>query len=97
MENFIENYFKIIRACYFNYFKDTFAKIFPDDVEIIDGNLGVAKHLRNTIINTGLITEEELKGRGSVTYYYSDRKIEDKDELEHIKALHQRLELMLKL
>ena len=22
MENFIENYFKIIRACYFNYFKD---------------------------------------------------------------------------
>lgn len=94
----LSDYSELVLGCtHFNYFKDTFAKIFPDDVEIIDGNLGVAKHLRNTIINTGLITEEELKGRGSVTYYYSDRKIEDKDELEHIKALHQRLELMLKL
>jgi len=93
----LSKYSELVLGCtHFNYFKDTFAKVFPDGIEMVDGNLGVSNHLKNTIIKTGLITEEELKGRGSVEYYYSDRKI-DNEELEHIKALHSRLELMRKL
>lgn len=94
----LSNYSQLVLGCtHFNYFKDTFAKVFPGDIEMLDGNLGVSNHLRETIINLGLVKEEDLKGKGSVEYYYSDRKIEDREELDHIKALHQRLERNLKL
>ena len=93
----LHDYSQLVLGCtHFNYFKDTFKKVFPDDIEIIDGNLGVSNHLRNTIIKTGLISEEQLTGRGSVEYFYSDRKV-DEEELVHIKNLHYRLEEMRKL
>ena len=55
----------MLGCTHFNYFKDTFAKVFPNDIEMLDGNLGVSNHLRETISNTGLVKEEELVGRGS--------------------------------
>ena len=42
-----------------------------------------------------LLFKEEDKGKkGTVEYYYSDRKMESEAEMKHIKKLHERLERM---
>lgn len=41
------DYSELVLGCtHFNYFKDSFAKLFPDDIEIIDGNIGVSNYLK---------------------------------------------------
>jgi len=31
-------------------FKDSFSKLFPDDLEMVDGNTGVSNNLKNTVV-----------------------------------------------
>ncbi|MDY4743162.1 MAG: glutamate racemase [Lachnospira sp.] len=94
----LNDYSELVLGCtHFNYFKDSFAKIFPDDLEIIDGNMGVSNNLRNTIVKNGLFTDADKGRKGSVEYYYSDRKVESGAEMEHVRKLHERLERMRKI
>ena len=80
-----------------NYFKDSFAKLFPSDIDIIDGNTGVSNNLKNTLIKNGILDNTHNNNvKGKVEYYYSGRAVDD-NELEHIKALHRRLEVMRKI
>ena len=85
------DYSELVLGCtHFNYFKDSFAKLFPDDIEIIDGNIGVSNYLKNILIKNGVLDNNNDKLCGTVEYYYSGRAVDDK-ELEHIKMLHRRL------
>ena len=92
------DYSELVLGCtHFNYFKDSFAKLFPSDIEIIDGNIGVSNNLKNTLIKNGIIDgEHNSNERGKVEYYYSGRAVDDA-ELSHIKELHKRLEIMRKI
>lgn len=92
------DYSELVLGCtHFNYFKDSFAKLFPSDIEIIDGNIGVSNNLKNTLIKNGIIDgEHNSNERGKVEYYYSGRAVDDA-ELSHIKELHKRLEVMRKI
>ena len=91
------DYSELVLGCtHFNYFKDSFAKLFPDDIEIIDGNIGVSNYLKNILIKNGVLDNNDDKLCGTVEYYYSGRAVDDK-ELEHIKMLHRRLEVMRKI
>lgn len=93
----LEEYKAFVLGCtHFNYFKDSFAKLFPDDIEIIDGNIGVSNYLKNILIKNGVLDNNNDKLCGTVEYYYSGRAVDDK-ELEHIKMLHRRLEVMRKI
>ena len=56
----------ILNLCFgcthFNYFKDSFSKLFPDDLEMVDGNTGVSNNLKNTVVKKGIFKEED-KGK----------------------------------
>ena len=52
--------------------------------------------LRNILIKNGVLDNNNDKLCGTVEYYYSGRAVDDK-ELEHIKMLHRRLEVMRKI
>ena len=94
----LNDYSELVLGCtHFNYFKDSFARLFPKDADIIDGNIGVSNNLKNTLKANNLLDENDVSDNGKVDYYYSDRHIESKDELEHIKKLHERLEVMRKI
>lgn len=91
------DYSELVLGCtHFNYFKDSFAKLFPKDIDIIDGNTGVSNNLKNILIKNGILDKEHSRERGTVEYYYSGRAV-DAAELEHIKQLHRRLEVMRKI
>ena len=91
----LKDYSELVLGCtHFNYFKDSFAKLFPEDLEMVDGNTGVSNNLKNTVVKKGIFTEADKGKKGSVEYYYSDRKMESEAEMKHIKKLHERLERM---
>lgn len=91
----LNEYSALVLGCtHFNYFKDSFAKLFPEEIEMVDGNIGVANNLKNTVVRNGFFVETDNDKKGTVEYYYSDRKMESAAEMEHIRKLHERLERM---
>ncbi len=90
----LQAYSTLVLGCtHFNFFKDTFRKIFPAGINIIDGSAGTANHLADILKEKRL--PESLKP--SVEYYRSGQKITDSEALRHIGYLHKRLDLMLHL
>ncbi len=88
----LENYSALILGCtHFNYFKDTYRRIFPEEVAFIDGSVGTVNHLMHILEKQGLLE----KNQGTVDYYVSGRLIADRDQLQQMKRLHERLDLML--
>ena len=89
----LKNYSALILGCtHFNYFKDTFRKIFPANVEFIDGSQGTVNHLKNILEENGLLEHHRLE----VDYYRSGRPVTDEKMLTQFTELHNRLEHMLK-
>jgi glutamate racemase len=87
----LENYSALILGCtHFNYFKDTYRRIFPENVAFIDGSVGTVNHLKHILDKKGLLEENQ----GTVEYYTSGRRITDSDQLQQMKLRHERLELM---
>ncbi len=80
----------VLGCTHFNYFKDTFRKLFPENVRIIDGNEGTINQLKRVLESRRLLEENE----GSVRYFTSGREVTDKEALNRIAALHVRLENM---
>lgn len=88
----LENYSALILGCtHFNYFKDTYRRIFPKEVAFIDGSVGTVNHLKHILEEKGLLEENQ----GTVEYYESGRRITDIDRLQQMKLRHEWLELML--
>ncbi|TYB31849.1 MAG: glutamate racemase [Candidatus Mcinerneyibacterium aminivorans] len=66
---------------YLNYFK----KFLPDDIKIIDGNIGTIKHLKNILFNKGFSLNEDNK-KNNINFYSSKKS--DKDYKKFIFLLN---------
>lgn len=87
----LSDYTELVLGCtHFNYFKDTYSKIFPAGTEFIEGSVGTVNHLKK------ILTEKKLleDNGGSVEYYYSGRRITDGEDKQKIDNLLSRLEKM---
>ncbi|MCR5833352.1 MAG: glutamate racemase [Selenomonadaceae bacterium] len=84
-----EKFSSLVLGCtHFNYFKDTFRKILPEHVRIIDGNAGTVKEL---IRRTNLKPRE---GLSTVKFFYSGREVTDGLEMKRLEKYMQRLDEM---
>lgn len=97
----LEEYGELVLGCtHFNYFKDTFQKILPQDVHMIDGSEGTIRQLVHVLESTNRLetdAEHDKKSDTHVRYFSSGRELKEKHELEYIRQLHERLEKMRKL
>lgn len=90
----LENYADLVLGCtHYNYFKNVYRKIIPEDMSIIDGNEGTVKQLRRVLEQHNLLENNTC----NVTYYKSGREITDQKELDRMDSLHERLEQMSKI
>lgn len=89
----LNNYETIVLGCtHFSYYKDMFRKLFPSHVNIIDGNMGTAKNLKRILKEMNSLNG----GNGSITFYNSGFKVEDKAELAKNIKLFERLDTLNK-
>ena len=97
----IEEYGELVLGCtHFNYFKDSFQKILPKGVHIIDGSEGTIRQLARVLKERNQLEEaaiEEQKNDTRVRYFYSGRELKEESELAYIRQLHERLEKMRRL
>ncbi len=105
----LEQYGELVLGCtHFNYFKDTFQKLMPSHIHLIDGSLGTVRQLMRVLSTKELLILSEsqpnennhweiLKNSTNVQYYTSGRLITDSLQLNTIEHLHERLERMRKI
>ena len=86
-----EKFSSLVLGCtHFNYFKDTFRKILPPHVKILDGNAGTVNELiRRTKLKPAR-TEKNL----SAEFFYSGRRVTDSTELARLEKFLRRLDKM---
>lgn len=90
----MEEYGELVLGCtHFNYFKDSFAKLLPTGVKMIDGSFGTINQLKRILEQRGLLEENE----GIVRYFMSGRQVKTKKDLQRMEMLHERLERMRKI
>lgn len=84
-------YSEFVLGCtHFNYFKDSFAKLLPEDVHILDGSRGTVNQLKRVLDDKNLLEENQ----GTVRYFYSGRELLEQEDLQRMQELHNRLEKM---
>ncbi len=104
----LDKYGELVLGCtHFNYFKEAFLKLWPVKLRMIDGSEGTIRQLARVLEEKGKLnypyiseksdTYQFDKNETQVEYYKSGRLVKDKEELEHICMLHQRLERMRRL
>lgn len=77
----LNNYSELVLGCtHFPFFKDILSKIFPKDIQIIDGSLGVANRLKSVLEENGLLGNNKLE----IEYYYSGRLVKNNEKLEKL-------------
>ncbi|MBQ7499074.1 MAG: glutamate racemase [Selenomonas sp.] len=87
-------YSSLVLGCtHFNYFKDTFREILPGNVSLVDGNGGTVRELIRRLKERNLLE----KNAPSTEYYYSGRRVQDKEELHRLESYLQRLGRMYAL
>lgn len=85
----LRKYETIVLGCtHFSYYKDMFRKILPPDVDIIDGNRGTSNNLLRILTERNALNE----GSGSITFYNSGVKVENKKNLTAFSTLLERLD-----
>ena len=71
----LDEYSYLVLGCtHFPYFKPMLKTIFPENICIIDGSIGVAKRLRETLENNQLLGNNKLE----IEYYYSGSLLKEK-------------------
>ncbi len=96
----LNDFFSVVLGCtHFNYFKENFKRLFSNNIEFIDGNLGTINQLMRKIgyekkDNPSSVSIDNLIN--DVVFYYSGREV-NKEELDDIKLHLLRLEAMSKL
>lgn len=85
----LKNYGTIVLGCtHFPFFKSVFQKVLPPHIDLIDGNVGTVKHLKNVLEEAGVLNRQNnLTGAvqalsapqqaGQVAFYASGQKITD--------------------
>lgn len=87
----LASYKELVLGCtHFNYFKDSFRRIMPAQVRIIDGNAGTVNQLKRILEQKHMLEKAE----GSVTYYASGRELTSAEDMARMARLHARLEEM---
>ena len=87
----LEEYGELVLGCtHFNYFKDSFHKLLPSDVRMIDGSAGTVNQLKRILEGNGLLEQNE----GKVRYFTSGRELTKEQDLQRMEMLHKRLERM---
>ena len=87
----LEEYGELVLGCtHFNYFKDSFRKLLPSHVQMIDGSAGTVNQLKRVLERKGQLEQNE----GSVRYFVSGRELTGEKELQRMEMLHKRLEHM---
>ena len=87
-------YSSLVLGCtHFNYFKDTFREILPGNVSLVDGNGGTVRELIRRLKERNLLE----KNAPATEYYYSGRRVQDKEELHRLESYLQRLGRMYAL
>lgn len=90
----LEEYGELVLGCtHFNYFKDSFRRIMPSQVQIIDGSVGTVNQLKRTLEKKNQLEDNE----GDVRYYASGREVTLIQDLNRINCLHERLEKMRRI
>ncbi len=90
-----KNFSSLVLGCtHFNYFKDTFKKILPPHVKILDGNAGTVNEL---IRRTKLQPTPQAANRQQLTAYYSYRRVTDAEEIARLEKFLRRLDEMYML
>ena len=85
----LRKYETIVLGCtHFSYYKDMFRKILPPDVDIIDGNRGTSNNLLRILTTRNALDE----GSGSIAFYNSGVKVENKKNLTAFSTLLERLD-----
>jgi glutamate racemase len=82
----IEDYGTVVLGCtHFPFYKHVLQKIFPAGTEIIDGNAGTVRHVRN------ILEKEEMRNsqnqNGEIIFYHSGKKITSSDILLRYRQL----------
>ena len=77
----------VLGCTHFNYFKDSFRRVLPDGVQIVDGVDGTARRLVSRL-------PEKVEGNGSVEFFISGERATDTDKFLRLLA---RLEEMEKI
>lgn len=90
----LQEYSSLVLGCtHFNYFKDSFRRVLPQQVKLIDGNEGTLNHLATSIgmkQTEGERTEEP-------EYYFSGVKVRADQDLKFIETCMKRLDDMLRI
>lgn len=87
----LEDYGELVLGCtHFNYFKNSFRKLLPSDVRMIDGSAGTVNQLKRVLEGNGQLEQNE----GSVRYFASGRELTKEQDLQRMEMLHKRLERM---
>lgn len=82
----LSQYCTVVLGCtHFNYFKDSFHKILPEDIAMLDGSGGTVKNLHRVLAEKALLET----GSGQVQYYTSGRSA------EQLRPRYERLLLRL--
>ena len=90
----LSTYGELVLGCtHFNYFKDSFRKIMPSQVQIIDGNRGTVNQLKRILESTDRLERSE----GKVRYFTSGREVVASEQLARMDRLHARLEEMSRI
>ena len=89
-----KNFSSLVLGCtHFNYFKDTFKKILPPHMKILDGNAGTV----NELIRRANLKSERTEKIFPVEFFYSGRKVTDAAELLRLQKFLRRLDEMYKI
>ena len=87
-----ENFSSLVLGCtHFNYFKDTFRKILPPHVKILDGNAGTV----NELIRRTNLKSKSNSAQGSVKIFYSGRLVTASEEISRLEGFLRRLDNMI--
>lgn len=90
----LADYSALILGCtHFNYFKDSYCKVFPKGISFIDGSFGTVNYLKRILTERNLLENNH----GTVEYYMSGRPVYREEELQKLSQLHKRLDKMLKI
>lgn len=93
----LDEYSELVLGCtHFNYFKDTFKRLLPKDVNIVDGNTGTVNQLKRVLEGRGELAIHK-EAVPQVRYFESGREILEASKLKNIERLHNRLEIMRKI
>ncbi|KAF5033679.1 Glutamate racemase 2 [anaerobic digester metagenome] len=90
LSNFdLSNYGTVVLGCtHFTFFKDMIQKLLPEDVDIIDGNMGTVNNLRRILEEMNLLNE----GNGNIDFYNSGVRVEEQEKLRQYKDLLKKLD-----